>query len=280
MCIAIYLPKNKTLTMETLLNCAKSNPDGFGYGYFKNGIKITKNVKATRSILNDFINNRLENIERDYIVHFRIATTGKISNLTTHPFVVNRNLIFCHNGILSDFSKGLSMQDIKSDTMEFNSKILQKLPTNFIKQDCYKYLLEEAIGICNKMILLQSDGTTMILNEKQGHWDKGIWYSNHSYLMTSSVRTIDMFSDYGYTSGYSKILSTTSEKEYYNNKTKTKYTNKHTKHFQQKKLCVVCGAKLFTATECQNGVCWDCTYHYNIKNEKEVIEIIDNEGSI
>ena len=41
--------------------------------------------------------------------------------------------------------------------------------------------LDEALGAGNKIALLYDDGNYHILNEQQGKWDEGVWYSNHSY---------------------------------------------------------------------------------------------------
>ena len=65
--------------------------------------------------------------------------------------------------------------------MLFNRKVFQKLPADFMKRPIYKKMLEETIGIFNKMIVINKNGTHWILNEKQGEWDNGIWYSNTTY---------------------------------------------------------------------------------------------------
>ncbi len=260
MCIAIYLPKNNRLDLKTLWNCAENNPDGFGYAYFHNGIKIIKNVKITNSVLKEFIDTRERYIDTDFILHFRIATTGKISMLTTHPFAVNRNIVFCHNGILSDFSKNLTLASPRSDTMEFNRLILQQLPPDFMKYECYKYLLDEAIGYSNKMIFLNSDGEHWILNELQGEKVGDVWFSNSTFKEKTATAWQNSSA---YWNAYYKT-----EKEYYTDysKDKSKKTkkDKQDKTKEEAKYCKICGYKLFTATEQQKGVCWDCQY-YNKK---------------
>lgn len=185
MCIAIYIPKNKQVSRSALKRCYEVNSDGFGYAYFNNGRLVVrkfvdKDVIPTE--IEKFHELRKNNLDKKFIVHFRIATHGAVGTKCCHPFVVNRNIVFCHNGILGDkFTKGLSKAGDMSDTMMFNKLCLQKLPRNFMDVPMYKFLLEHAIGYSSKMILMNKNGTVWILNENSGYWDGGIWYSNTSY---------------------------------------------------------------------------------------------------
>lgn len=185
MCIAVYLPKKKTIDAETLYNCYISNPDGMGFAYWdeNNNLIVRKFVGQEKIMLGieEFLMTRERYIKKQMLIHFRIASHGKISKKTCHPFIVNKDTVFCHNGILSEFSKQLSLDSKISDTMLFNQKVLKKLPPNFINQPLYKKMLEEMIGSYNKMIIMESDGRHWILNEEQGEWSDGIWFSNDSY---------------------------------------------------------------------------------------------------
>lgn len=190
MCIAILLPKYKTIDKETLNRCNRVNPDGFGYAFFdiNNKLVIKKEVDETKieNSIKKFLDVRLKYIDKPFLVHFRIATHGKISNRCCHPFKINKNMVFCHNGILG-YDYGVDITSTDSDTMMFNKNILQKLSYNSLdkmikgKNQVLKDLLEGYIGSRNKMILLNKDGEFAILNEKAGIWDKGVWYSNSGY---------------------------------------------------------------------------------------------------
>lgn len=185
MCIAVYLPKRATIDRETLLNCYASNPDGMGFAYWDdaNNLIVRKFVGQDKIMLGieEFLLTREHYIKKQMLIHFRIASHGKISKSTCHPFVIDKNTVFCHNGILSDYSKQLSLDSKISDTMLFNRKVLKKLPKDFTDKPIYKKMLEEMIGLYNKMIIISSDGKHLILNEEQGEWDKGVWFSNDSY---------------------------------------------------------------------------------------------------
>ena len=185
MCVALLVPKNTEVTREKLLNCYVTNPDGFGFSYFdENGQLIIRKFIGQDNILlgiEEFLLTRQHYMHKQFLAHFRIASHGRISKRTCHPFKINNEMVFCHNGILSDYSKQLSLDSKISDTMLFNRKVLQKLPADFMNSPLYKKMLEETIGTWNKMIIIRADGQHWILNEEQGEWSDGVWYSNSSY---------------------------------------------------------------------------------------------------
>lgn len=190
MCIAIYLPEFKEIDKKTLEICNEANPDGMGFAFFndKNKMVLNKTVdpKKINKMINILISVRKYFIYRPFLIHFRIATHGQVIQECCHPFRVNNDTVFCHNGILH-YEYGVNKTSLKSDTMMFNEKILRKLKKTELdsmmegKNEVLKELLEGYIGDRNKMILLNSKDQVQILNEKAGIWDKGIWYSNSSY---------------------------------------------------------------------------------------------------
>ena len=194
MCIALYLPKFQEVDRETLYNCYCSNPDGFGFAYFVDGKLIIRKFIGQNNIslgIEEFLLTREHFKSKQFMAHFRIASHGKISKRTCHPFKINNEMVFCHNGILSDFTNQLSIDSKISDTMLFNKKVFQKLPTDFMRYPVYKKMLEETIGQFNKMIIMNADGNHWILNEDVGEWDKGIWFSNDSYKPFDYVTNYD-----------------------------------------------------------------------------------------
>lgn len=190
MCIAIYLPAGKELSEETLKICNDANPDGMGFAFFndKNEMIINKEVEPKKILrkIKLFPIIRKNFINRPFLVHFRIATHGKISKPCCHPFRVDSDTVFCHNGILRQ-EYGLSIQSKISDTMMFNKSILQRIEKKDLdrmmesKNDVLRDLLEGYIGSGNKMVILNSKDQYVILNEHLGVWDNGIWFSNSSY---------------------------------------------------------------------------------------------------
>ena len=205
MCIAILLPPKKYLDKDTLKRCNSSNPDGFGFAYFDRELVIRKEVEKEKiqKSIDSFIKIRKQFKDRPFLVHFRIATHGKISTRCCHPFRVNEDVVFCHNGILK-YEYGVDKNSLDSDTMMFNKNILQKIDNRTLndminsKKSVLKDLLEGYIGSGNKMILLNKEGNYCILNEYKGLWDKGIWYSNDSYKKKEDFFSYGYGNYYGY----------------------------------------------------------------------------------
>lgn len=176
MCIAIYKPKNKTISEETLAECFRSNRDGAGFMYVeKKELKIQKGFFTFQ----EFYDAYKEHEDKQCVIHFRIKTHGPVAVENCHPFNVNNGLGFVHNGIITGFG---SIDE--SDTRDFNAKILQPLTAKWgnlaLFQPAMKTLLESRIGY-SKLIFLDRHGNVDIFNENKGLWEDGVWYSNTSF---------------------------------------------------------------------------------------------------
>jgi len=114
---------------------------------------------------------------REVVLHFRVATSGKINFENCHPHVVNDKMAFCHNGIIN---YKMAPDSVVSDTMIFNDAILKGLPGGFLDNPATIILLEDYIAY-SKMVFLSLPEQVTILNEKKGEWTKGIWFSNDGY---------------------------------------------------------------------------------------------------
>jgi predicted glutamine amidotransferase len=113
------------------------------------------------------------------VIHFRIATSGGVNYENCHPFKVNEDIFFCHNGIL-DIE--VPIYSKINDTQIYNNTFLKGLPSNFVQNDSLMQLIEFSIGANNKFVFLDSYGDFYIINENAGNWHKGAWYSNKSYM--------------------------------------------------------------------------------------------------
>tara|TARA_Y100000310_G_scaffold41945_1_gene39269 strand:- start:494 stop:1219 length:726 start_codon:yes stop_codon:yes gene_type:complete len=177
MCLLISQTNNKPISKEKLQNANTSNPDGMGFAYSENG-KIT--IKKFRNFTK-FYKQYSKAVKTygktsDFILHFRYATSGVEKGVfNVHPFRVSEKLAFAHNGVLS-----VENHKKKSDTQVFNETILKKLPDGFLNNSGAVNLLEGFIG-SDKLVFIENNGKSVILNEDAGHWDGGIWYSNTSY---------------------------------------------------------------------------------------------------
>jgi hypothetical protein len=175
MCIAILNTKKAgRLPKSQIKNSWDNNDMGAGLLWSENN-KL--NVFKTY-IYGDYIekyNELRDNNSIGHIVlHFRIATSGYNGEHNLHPFLVNDNLGFVHNGVIY----GLGNKDF-SDTYQFND-MLKGFKHDFTNCKMTKYFISEYIGN-SKLIFLNIDDKYTIINEHLGKWTDDNWYSNDSY---------------------------------------------------------------------------------------------------
>ena len=200
MCIAILNTKG-TISKEILQNCWNNNKDGAGiiYTTLNNELKIFKEMTNFDKFYNEYKKVRKQNKESNFVIHFRIATSGKIDLNNCHPFKVNKNLAFVHNGMI-DIEP---MNSNVSDTYTFNEAIIKNLGNNFLYNEAIIRLIESYIGY-SKLIFLNSFNEATIINEDLGHWNGNNWYSNNSY------------EDKKTKSNYASIVNNHYDKDFYN----------------------------------------------------------------
>ena len=184
MCIIAYVPKDKTVNEETITNMFQNNPDGAGLLYVDGDTLKTFKTFDLFKLL-DMYEYVKAHFDTDIIIHCRIGTHGGKTMENIHPFMVNENLGFVHNGIISSMPSDVH----KSDTRMFNELILQKLPDNFIFDEAIKELIGGYIT-SSKLAFMDSFQNVAIINEDKGVWNQGVWFSNTTYM--------DIYEDYRY----------------------------------------------------------------------------------
>jgi hypothetical protein len=176
MCIAILNTPENRLPFETIEASLYSNPDGFGI-IATNGSKLISQKSMSMNpdkIYGIYLKHREDLPESNIVLHFRIATAGKVNVENCHPFHVNENLAFVHNGIIGQGSRKYS------DTYLFN-ETLKKLPSSFLSNHGTLDLIKRSIG-ASKLVFLNDSNEATIINEDMGHRDAfGNWFSNRSY---------------------------------------------------------------------------------------------------
>lgn len=181
MCL-ILTSKSLEIKKEYLECGFKSNGHGSGFSYRKdNKLVIEKGFFS----FDEFYSAYQKTIGLPIIVHFRFRTHGKTDKENCHPFIINDDLHFVHNGVLYNFNQNADM----SDTFNFCEERLKPLTRDtkgkkWWKNKGFKWLIEGVIGNNNKLAFLDSDGEITIFNEEAGEWvdkEKTIWASNNSY---------------------------------------------------------------------------------------------------
>jgi predicted glutamine amidotransferase len=175
MCIAILNTKKAgRLPKQQIKNSWDNNNMGGGLLWSKGGkLNVFKSYEYF-DFLDKYNEIRDDKSVGNIVLHFRIATSGYNGEHNLHPFLVNNNLGFVHNGVIS----GLGNKSF-SDTYQFND-ILKKFKHNFITCDTTKYFISEYIGY-SKLVFLDSKDRYTIINEELGKWTDSNWYSNDSY---------------------------------------------------------------------------------------------------
>lgn len=204
MCIAIFKPKNIIIEKDILKTCSENNPDGIGFAYIKDNKIIINKYMDFDDFYSDY--SKVE-ITSPMLIHFRIATHGKVSVQNCHPFRLNSRMALVHNGIIS----GYGDRETKSDTLDFIEKVIGNISYKMWKNPSFRELVGNAIGY-SKFCILDVSGNHYIINEQKGVWVDGVWFSNTSYkpkvtyIKTSDKddKTWDMYGNETYDSWYKR----------------------------------------------------------------------------
>jgi predicted glutamine amidotransferase len=137
--------------------------------------------------------------------HLRYSTHGKRVKEMAHPFRVlkkgellntgkraTKDLFMMHNGIL-DVKEVLSTH---SDTWHFVKYYLRPILMDnpeHIYSDTFQEMLASFV-YGSKLVFMDSEGKQIIINEDDGLWHRGCWYSNNHYtpsLFSSKPHLVD-----------------------------------------------------------------------------------------
>jgi predicted glutamine amidotransferase len=180
MCLLIGQKQNaKTLDKSLLDTAFKNNSDGAGYSFVENNALKVLKFRDFETFADSYLRNHKKlSKTTPFILHFRIGTHGTSNGIyNVHPFYVDKNLVFAHNGMIHKVDNCKK----RSDTRVFNDTFLKPLGSKYIiNNQAVLKLIAEYIGQ-SKLVFLNSNKTLKIVNEKLGHWDNKTWFSNSSY---------------------------------------------------------------------------------------------------
>ena len=203
-CVAVWKPKGVQIARKYLQNCFANNKEGAGFAYYKNGkIEMHKGFFS----FDEFYEAYKGLQKYAALIHFRIATHGKVDADNCHPFMLaNGKYALVHNGVLP--SSLHSNKKEESDSRQFGELIAPLLDMIPWENADFGKVVGEAIGY-NKVAIMRNDGKVWLFNEGKGEWHKGAWFSNRTYAYGAVKRawsnacetTNEMWQRLGYGSG-------------------------------------------------------------------------------
>lgn len=221
MCLLTLIPDYVTPDMERFRIAAKSNPDGFGFA-----ISTGKKLHIVRSmdfeeVANKFVDAR-KTMQGPAIFHFRWTTHGTNTVDNCHPFLLggDKDTVLGHNGILP---VNMEKNELRSDTRVFAEDIMPAIGgiSSLDDSDYFNKMAEWAKGSKLAFLTVNDDAKYdwYIVNEKDGHWDSDVWWSNSSYKQAPIrySRYTGMYGggwndwDYGYNSKYASSYASSWE---------------------------------------------------------------------
>jgi hypothetical protein len=178
MCIIAIKPANIVIPSANITAMWENNPHGAGFMYAERGkVKVVKGFMK----LNALMSALEEHKSRKLVMHFRTKTHGDISADLTHPFWVKKNgLAMVHNGIIWSFAKNASNKE--SDSLLYARHLGKRFhdPMEALTNPLVHANIVDQIGY-SKLVFMDGNGDTQIVNEKLGTWDNGVWYSNSGF---------------------------------------------------------------------------------------------------
>ena len=181
MCLLTFIPEYTKVDGNLLACGAENNPDGFGFAIHAGREIIHNSGLNFHQIYDQF--ESLRNIHHGpALFHSRITTHGGTTLDNCHPFQIGRDTqtVMAHNGMLPIEAKGG-----KSDTRIFAEELFPSWggAATLNSRKMRKKLSKFASG--SKLVFLSANPDVnedfTIINEKDGHWEDGVWWSNSSY---------------------------------------------------------------------------------------------------
>ena len=170
MCLAIAKPARAVIPVEHLEAGYEGNPHGCGFCYPEKGKVVV--VKGLMKF-DEFLKSYQEKEHLPMLVHFRVSTHGKASQLNCHPFsILDGQFALIHNGVIPI---SFSYPEL-SDTGNFSKLIMEpmlKLGVDLAKP-AFVYLVQQSIGAHNKVCVMDSKGRIVIYNESSGETEDAV----------------------------------------------------------------------------------------------------------
>lgn len=178
MCMLIWHPAGAVpFTREEFVDFHRKNRQGFGaiWRAPSGEIRYKKGLMSIEETW-PMYKRLLANGCTEMVLHWRLATAGRVSSHNCHPIPVG-DVLLMHNGVLAHRSTP-TVSDTRMFARDELEPDLESEPW-LIHDKKWCARLEQKIGQGNKMILWSiDDAKPVIVGERRGLWYKGKWFSN------------------------------------------------------------------------------------------------------
>lgn len=182
MCVIVHQPPTTYVDKKEARNMWKRNSDGAGFAFINDDLEIiTDKAMNFQEFWNKFESARSANRKAEFLLHFRIATSGKVGLPNTHPFRIDEHTVMAHNGMLNRIVGQIGLDAERSDTREFINMVLSELPENWLDNPVLFDMMEDYIDGSKLMFLTTNPNLkrrVYILNAHKGTKRNGLWFSN------------------------------------------------------------------------------------------------------
>lgn len=179
MCVIVIKSKKTKIEYETSLACWNTNPDGGGVCWIKNGRFVVQKFFDHDALWNAINANQ----HRAMLIHYRIKTHGAIDEKNTHPHIINKDLVFAHNGIIHN----IETKHGESDTLALRD-LMREFPKQWLADANWITMLSGYIGEGNKLAIMTRHGRVVEIGQFHDH--KGLRVSN-TYFTTPKQKWVD-----------------------------------------------------------------------------------------
>jgi hypothetical protein len=187
MCLLVLKPAGIRLpTSEEIHRAWTRNKDGGGFSFRdKDGtLSMCKGIFCVQSMVLSM--EKFLCVEREAVIHLRYSTHKGDKTKNCHPHRIgDGGMGVCsHNGIIDiDHRSG------ESDTRSYVRQIITPLMTDLGGRitPALALVLGRDIGRGNKLVITPQEGVSVIVNEDEGVWQDGLWWSNRSAFASAPV---------------------------------------------------------------------------------------------
>jgi hypothetical protein len=204
MCLIVFTPnlRRATIRKSILERGFDKNDDGAGFAYVHNGQVVVSKcydtfpefyaaLKAARLAIND---------RGPLLIHFRWSSVGLNNRINTQPLVVRPGLVMAHNGTIDSLKPDCLTCD-DSDSVRL-ARLVGRTDWQYPFAPINRALLKAICGDSSKLVFLDSNGRHVIINEQEGKWVRGAWYSDKGDVFEKPFAPYQGAPGYGSTPGY------------------------------------------------------------------------------